>query len=566
MKKIVFLFPVFLFAFAQGFAQQPKEHPKGMYFDSENQKLYTQEKLPVYFFMSNSPDGSNPKRLVSDSEHANPMYFDGHGVHYLKHDDFHLEEKVNFTIYADGKTPATKISYGKAPTYQSDSILYTGKKLELNLDSHDELAGVKQVYLSIDGAEYKEYSDPLQLDSEKPYTFRFYAVDNVGNAEKLQTQPIVADLTSPNTTHSIEGDQTANILSPRTKIHLTAKDQISGVKYTYYQFDDGQKHRYGSYISLARLKEGNHTLTYYSEDQVKNQETKKTYQFFLDRSAPVVVDEVLGNQHTSGGRLYSSGRTKFKLSAADNKAGVKEIYYSLNRSEYKLYNEPFYLPSKTGTLLISYYAVDNVNNKGNTNQRNKNSAATYVDLTGPELNHAYIGPSFTIRDTVYINKTTKIKLIASDSESGMQKITYQIDQKNEKTYAEPFRVETAGLHHVDFDGFDNVENSNHGRFYFVVDNTPPEVYPRFSITPVDKKNIDGKALDVYPVHAVLFFAATDTHVGYDKIYYRINGSGERRYSSVITGFRKGTHYTVDIRILDKLGNEKTETIEFYTEQ
>jgi len=82
---------------------------------------------------------------------------------------------------------------------------------------------------------------------------------------------------------------------------------------------------YGQPIKLSSLAEGEHTLTYFSVDKVNNNEEKKTHTFFLDKSAPRVISEVVGNTFIANGREYFSGRTKLKLVALDNKAGVRRF-------------------------------------------------------------------------------------------------------------------------------------------------------------------------------------------------------------------------------------------------
>lgn len=545
--------------------QQPKIHEKCIYLNTQTKKLYVQEKLDVYFFMSTSPDGKGAVKLQSESARANPMHFDGSGLHFMQHNDVFEPEVVKFEIYADGQTPKTEISYGGAPLYQAKTDLFVGQGIEVNLKFSDLLSGVKETYFSADGAEFALYNAPIKFSTEKSYTFRFYSADNVGNAEEVKIHSIIVDFTSPMTSHTINGEQFQDVLSPRTSISLTAQDALSGVNKIMYKIDDASEKQYFGNIALAGLPEGNHTLTYYSVDHVKNKEAEKTYSFFLDKSAPVVVDEVLGNNFMINGRSFSSGRTKFKLTAVDNKSGVKEIYYSLDNVKYELYDKPFYLPSQTGSRTIKFYSVDNVGNKGGTSSESSKSSLTYVDLTGPSLSYGYQGPSFMTRDTIFINQTTKIQLKALDPEAGLNKITYMVDKSSEVEYKEPFVVQAEGKHTIEYLGYDNVENTNKAEFSFIVDNTAPEVFLKYSTMPNGKKSVDGKSYDLYPPHVVLFFAATDIQVGSEKIYFSLNNTPERLYTGPISGFNKGTIYTLKARILDKLGNQLIQTYEFAIE-
>ena len=102
---------------------------------------------------------------------------------------------------------------------------------------------------------------------------------------------------------------------------------------------------------------------FYATDNVGNVEQSQKYNFYLDKTPPVLIDELLGDTYFVNGKEYTSGRSKLKLTAIDNKAGVKEIYYTTNGKFYQLYTEPFYLPSVAGAMQINFYAVDNVSNK-----------------------------------------------------------------------------------------------------------------------------------------------------------------------------------------------------------
>ena len=62
-----------------------------------------------------------------------------------------------------------------------------------------------------------------------------------------------------------------------------------------------------------------------------------------------------------------SPRTTVQLSATDNKAGVKNIYYRIDGKERFIFGEAFKLPNVAGLHTVKYDANDNVENlSGNT--------------------------------------------------------------------------------------------------------------------------------------------------------------------------------------------------------
>jgi len=121
------------------------------------------------------------------------------------------------------------------------------------------------------------------------------------------------------------------------------------------------------------------------------------------------------------------------------------------------------------------------------------------------------------------------------------------------------------VHTITYTGYDNVENTSVNSFICVEDNIGPEIFFRFSILSDKQKTVDGNLYDVYPEHVVLFLSSTDSSVGFDKMFYSINGQAKKPYTSLITGFQGGKGYKVTVTSVDKLGNESEKSIEFYIE-
>jgi hypothetical protein len=71
----------------------------------------------------------------------------------------------------------------------------------------------------------------------------------------------------------------------------------------------------------------------------------------------------LGDRFIVDERVYFSGRTKLKITAIDNKVGIKKVMYSVNEEAFSAYAEPFYLPARQGTHTIKYHAIDSLDNR-----------------------------------------------------------------------------------------------------------------------------------------------------------------------------------------------------------
>jgi hypothetical protein len=186
----------------------------------------------------------------------------------------------------------------------------------------------------------------------------------------------------------------------------------------------------------------------------------------------------------------------------------------------------------------------------------------YVDLTGPILSHLITGPSFKARDTLFVSDKTNIKFSATDHESGVQFITYSLNNEaDERAYSEPIQIKEEGFQHVVYYGYDNVKNRNRAELFVYVDAKGPEIKYNFSIVPQGIKN----DLPVYPYHVTLYLGATDQIIGAKEIYYSVNGGPEKKYALMITGFIKNAVNNVAIKALDLLGNESKLEIKFFIE-
>ncbi|MEQ6166681.1 chitobiase/beta-hexosaminidase C-terminal domain-containing protein [Ekhidna sp. MALMAid0563] len=572
MKKLLSLSLITCFCFTL-LAQEGLNHEKKIYKNDEG-KVYVNKALPLYLSISTSPDGSNGEVLDGkEPEYSSPMYLDSEGYNTIRtpwkvdpetKKVVYPKEEVIFELYADSKSPATKISYGDAKLAEGDEKTAL-TATDIKLTASDEISGIDAIYYSLDGASFQKYTGPIPVKEEKAYVLKYYAVDNVGNAEEMKSVTMLIDNSAPSSTLNVEGDLSENVVSIRSTINLEASDNASGVSKIFYTIDEGRTYEYTSPVSIASLSEGEHTITYFAVDKVDNNEEKKTYTFYLDKSPPRVIDEIIGNTFIANGKEYYSGRTKLKLVAMDNKAGVKEILYSINGGEFKLYEAPFYL-TEAGNLNVEVLATDKVNNRVRSKEfSDKNNLLNYVDLSGPSLSYNVAGPSFTLKDTVYITKETAISLRGTDKDSGFKEIDYQVDDGTVETYSEPFKIESEGLHIVTYNGYDNLSNSSTESILCIVDNSGPVVYNRFSIDSNKSKMIDGESVDVYPPHVLLFLSSTDGHAGLDKISYQVNDGAMLPYRSLIENFRKDTLYEINVLVVDKLGNENQQKIRFYIE-
>jgi hypothetical protein len=573
MKKLSLLFVVIIMT-GLLMAQQPLTHEKRTYV-APNGNFYIQKSLPVYLWLTTSKDASNAHLLESkvSAKYTNPFYFDTEGRNTVRTPHavdpetkkiIHPLQDIIFEVYADGIAPVSRSKFSGAPKYIKGNTVYYGVGLVVDITSTDGVSGIEQTLYSVDGGAYTKYSNTLNMNKENQHTLKYYAADNVGNAENPKEKVFIVDLTSPKTDFSVSDPKLGDIVSPKAKITLTYNDNLSGVRNTKYYFDSRNPMTYYNLISLSGLSDGDHSFTYYSTDNVNNVETKNVYNFYLDKIAPVTSNAIQGDQYI-GNYKFVSPRTTINLTSTDNKAGVESITYLIDGTGKTTFSSPFKVPDKKGLHTISYYGTDKVTNRENTKY-----LKVYMDNVPPTTAINYGNPQFFDRDTLFINKETKITLIPKDYESGVKVTDYSVDG-NKKTYDGAFTIPNEGYRKITFNSTDRVNNVEQVKeSYTYVDNTPPVIYHNFSIKHVSQINKGGKTLNVYPNYTRLFLGATDGKVGTQKIKYSINGEPFKDYSSPYTLdvselllFKSKKHYIVTVKAIDKLGNESEKVIEFY---
>lgn len=545
-------------------------------YQSPDGKLFINKSLPVYLRITTSPNEEAESKLLTSEDskkYTNPMYFDTEGLNTIRSpfkvdtatkQVVYPQEDIIFEVYTDSRPPVCKLDFKKHTAVTRQEVIYLNAPYEVTFTASDAMSGIEGIYLSVDGGTYKKFEGSLLLDKPQKYELRFYAVDNVGNQQEPVQRTLFIDREKPTTSLNVRHDQYEQIVSIRSEMRLESTDDGSGVKSIFYQLDQNRPRTYQKEpIPIKQLAEGEHTLRYFAHDYCGNVEDTTTYSFYLDKTAPIVVEELIGATFVANGKEYASGRSRVKLTAMDNKAGVKEIRYAINGGEFKTYTTPFSIKA-SGNLSIETFVQDNVNNQQVKTLFANQKHVSYVDLTGPELAFSFQGPHFQNHDTTFVAENTRVQLKANDKESGTAKIEYRINQQPTETYKTPFGIEKAGTNTIEFTGFDNVQNTYSTTFTVVKDTAGPEIFHRFSIVSEKKKNVDGKLLPVYPPHVVLFLSATDELVGLDALTYQLNNGKRQAYQSLIRNFSKGK-YTVQVHAKDKLGNTAQNSFSFLVE-
>ncbi|HCT30875.1 MAG TPA: hypothetical protein DIW31_09110, partial [Bacteroidales bacterium] len=498
-----------------------------------------------------SADGSNSIMLKSDVG-SEALQWNGHGFKRLTRFNAHLGRWVSLDIFADAMPPKTKLDYDSNKGVLMDSVFYISGQGIIELNSIDPDAGLLGIYYTLNDGAIIKYSDPIMLKSEGEYKLSVYSVDNVGNKEKPIKKTLFVDNTPPLSHLDLVGDKFDNIISGRSSLSITSIDAL-GVKQTFYAIDSGTVTLYSGPIKASTIDEGEHTIKWYSVDEVDNVEETKAFTFYVDKTPPMVFEEIVGNTYIVAGKEFSSGRSQLRIAAVDNKSGIKEIKYSLNKEPFTIYERPVYLSDILGVASIKSFAIDNVGNQSISDTHTESFTIPVVDITGPQISYFFTGPKTTIRDTLWIGPKTKISIHANDNGAGVSKINYQVKGTEERLYSEPFTVETAGKHEIVCNAFDNVDNVNLLSFKFNVDNQAPKILYHFSNEPHSHITENDKRIPVFLKGLKIYLAATDDISGVEKLSYTLNGLSENHYTAPIEWLKPNTTYTLVIKSADILG-------------
>lgn len=544
---------------------------KKMY-KSPDGKLYVNKSLPIYLFIGTQPDADKGVvRLESKAtkRYTNPMYFDTEGINTIQSPScvdtvtkqvVLPKQNIIFEVYADSRPPITRMHIETKRQHFRKGKIYVSGEAKVVFSATDELAGVDKVLYSVDGADYTEYTAPIQLSDQKEYTLKYFAFDHVGNIEAVHTAIIVVDKTAPKVSMEIKGDFHEQVLAGNARIVFFTEDTISETENLFYALNENKPAIYSSPVDMKNLPQGEYTLTYWAEDKVGNSTDKQTFSFYVDKTPPTIIPEIMGKTYMINGKEFSSGRALLKLTTIDNKAGTKEIYYSINNSEFKKYEKPVMLSNTGGRLIVRAYALDYVNNRTEISEGTQSASLPYVDLTGPSISYRIEGPYLQVGDTILINKTSRIKLFARDDEAGLNEILYSIDKKEYIKYDAAFNIETEGVHQLDISASDNVDNISTQSVLFYTDNEGPKIYALFS-SPSYLSSQNNIIQTIYPSYCKLYISATDRHTSVLRMSYSLNNTPEKPLTSFLTGFKGRNHLL--IRAWDMLGNESTLTLEFW---
>ena len=279
-----------------------------------------------------------------------------------------------------------------------------------------------------------------------------------------------------------------------------------------------------------------------------------------DTTPPTVSATVSGEQDDEGNYVGSATVT---VTATDAGSGVDTVEYQIDDTGYEPYTAPATV-SAIGDQAVQFRATDNEGNVSETGSvqfrvvegepdEDTTPPTVTAQLAGEQNGGTYVGP-------------VTATLTATDADSGVASIEYQLDGGAWTAYTAPVVVSAVGMHMLRYRATDNAGNvSAEQMAHFTIAEPPAED----TTPPVTDATVAGTQDEngAYVESATVTVTATDADSGVDGIEYALDTGLWTAYSTPFTVRIPGAH-TVRYRATDNAGNvapEKTITFTVVTD-
>lgn len=406
-----------------------------------------------------------------------------------------------------------------------------------------------RIEYSIDDVAFAPYTTGIKFSQEGVHTLRFKAVDPVNNWSPIQSFRIFADLTKPTSQLNWFGDSYVlngkNFISPRSKLVITANDNLSGVSRVIYKKSEGQVSEYKGPHSFD--KEGEYNLNFMAIDNVGNFEPWQIHSFVVDGTPPQTDIHLKGDSFKTKDKIYTRFGAVVELSSLDNGSGLKENEVKINGDEVQKYERPITLDKKVSR--IKFRGIDNVGN-----EEKWQNFEVHVDSDAPEVKIKKIGNHHLLGGKVFATPGFKLEMNLNDKDSGIKAVTIN-NQEKAAVQKDYMTFDKEGTFEVTLSAFDNVGNkSTPQNISVVIDNTPPISKTQTDVPMVEK---DGILYSAVPNKLAIL--SDDQGVGVHQIEISYDGKVYHKLAGDIDFTTwKQPQKTIWYRSKDHLGNTEPE--------
>ncbi|MGW5745337.1 OmpL47-type beta-barrel domain-containing protein [Amycolatopsis sp. NPDC003861] len=348
-------------------------------------------------------------------------------------------------------------------------------------------------------------------------TIVFENSEATGNTTGM-SHTLTFDTTTPGYNHDVSLNILANPFDPQDGRHEAVVTLTPG-KYRYYCTIPGHTAMVGEFV----VSDGTG-----------------------DTTPPTVTAAVTGDRDPSGNYV---GSATVALSATDAGSGVAAVEYQLDGGTWTAYSAPVVV-SAAGMHMLHYRARDVAGNTSEEGMAHFTVVARPGDTTAPAVSAAITGTQDAAGN--YLDAATA-RITATDADSGVASVEYQLDGGAWTAYSAPVVVSAAGTHMLHYRATDVAGNvSPEGMAHFTVvrsDTTPPTA----SASVAGTQDADGS----YVGKATVTVTAADAGSGVAAVEYKVDGGAWTAYTAPVPVSAAGAH-TVGYRARDVAGNASAE--------
>lgn len=447
--------------------------------------------------------------------------------------------------------------------------IYWNRKLPVYINLSTEPGGKGQTAnLSQENADKNK---PYFFDTEGANFIRTrWKTDNKGNVILPKTEqlwPITTDGLAP--VSKIKYHYKSKYVSKGVTYYdgtisfsIKSHDAVSGIERLMYSINSGEYKNYTT-DSKINLSAGDNTVKVYGVDRVGNVENadkpSTNNKMVVDDMAPesdlVVEGPKVGN--------ILSPKCVIKLSAKDDKSGVKNIQYHTKNKRFGIYSRKgitlYNLPQ--GENELKYFATDNVNNK-----EKENSYGFFVDFIGPKVDFAIDKDEYIDKNKVrFVSPRSVITLKSDDNKAGVDKVFYNFNGNPNSEYIQPIPVQNLNntYNRINYTATDKVTNKSKVKYFtFNIDRKAPKVF--------------WKSPDVYVVRRDTIYVKSSTRIrlsaydllkvnsGVKEIRYKIGNQEEKVYTGEFS-FDKAKYNKLLVKAYDNVNNVQEVLYHFYVD-
>ncbi len=241
-----------------------------------------------------------------------------------------------------------------------------GTKIRLETSGLNPEAGA--IFYTHNFSEALPYEGPIQLNNEGQVWFSYATQDAFGSITNLKSYTAVVDGSAPVVKYLTDGpayfDKNGSFyFSSSTGFIVYGEDTYSGTEHIYVRLNDDEYQDFANegFLSLYDVDDGEYYVEGYLVDYVGNASDIIGAYAYLDNTAPELQAVISPKPIEIDGNLYIDPQATFTIKATDNLSGVKEIYVSLNGSDFARYELETQIPFR-GDHKLNVYAVDNLGN------------------------------------------------------------------------------------------------------------------------------------------------------------------------------------------------------------